>query len=71
MIYSARWKYMGSEKFGYIKAKDKDEAGKLLKLNLLPECEIVGIGGEVKEHQITRQNICINFHNPAPEPLFG
>ena len=71
MIYTARWKYMGSEKFGYIKAKDKDEAGKLLKLNLLPECEIVGIGGEVKEHQITSQNICINFHNPAPEPLFG
>lgn len=69
--FKVRWEVYGKETFGFIKASSPEEAIDISR-DMLDQkiCTLIGIS-QAFEHQITRQNLCLNFHNPAPEPLFG
>lgn len=73
-IFRAYWKEVGKEykagHWGYIKARDKEDARRIMQDNLQDGYEVEQIT-DAYEHQITMQAICVNFPNTA-EPLgFG
>ncbi len=64
------WTYAGKNHFGFIKASSPSDATAIALSTLRKDCKVTQIT-QAFEHQITRQNICLNFANPAPEPMFG
>ena len=74
-VFRAYWKRTTDKEYkaghwGYIKARDKEDARRIMQQNLQDGYEVEQIT-DAYEHQITTQAICVNFPNTA-EPLgFG
>ncbi len=74
-LFRVYWKKTGEKEYkaghwGFVKAKDKEDAQRIMQQNLQNGNEVTEVF-EAYEHQITPSAICVNFANKS-EPLgFG
>ena len=71
MLFACHWKdcWVGRPCSGYVKAKDVDEARKIIYDHLMNGCELIQIK-PADESWITPQSLTINFPNLTDYELF-
>lgn len=72
MIFICCWKdpWWNRPHQGFVKAKDADEARKIMNKNLMAECELAQVD-PADESWITPQSLTVNFPNLTDYELFG
>ena len=68
-LYRVCWDNLGIKRYGYLKAINDESADIVAKLSLAKNTTIISIT-EAQGHQITPQNITINFRNTTECELF-